>query len=54
MKLERESERARKRNGADRSAPQSSEMERGREEVRRLAPIGGACLSGTEGARDWA
>jgi hypothetical protein len=40
-----------KRSGADRSAPHSSERERGREEVRGLAPTGGVCLSGTEGAR---
>jgi hypothetical protein len=47
-----ERERARaKRNGADRSAPQSSERERGREGVRGLAPTGGVRLSGTEGAR---
>jgi hypothetical protein len=43
---ERESERARKRNGVDRSAPQSSERERAREGACGLAPTGGVRLSG--------
>jgi hypothetical protein len=47
---QRESERARKRNNADRSAPQSSERERGREGARGLALTGGVRLSGAEGA----
>jgi hypothetical protein len=38
-----------KRNGADRSTPQSSERER--ESALRLAPTGGARLSGIEGTR---
>jgi hypothetical protein len=51
---ERERERAGagKRNDADRSAPQSRERER--ESALGLAPIGGARLSGTEGAHAWA
>jgi hypothetical protein len=49
---ERERERVRaKRNGADRPAPQSSEMERGREGARRLALTCGVRLSGPKGAR---
>jgi hypothetical protein len=47
---ERESEHVRKRNDADRSAPHSSERERGREEVRGLAPTGGTRLLGIKGA----
>jgi hypothetical protein len=40
----------RNRNDADRSAPHSSERERGREEVRGLAPTGGTRLLGIKGA----
>jgi hypothetical protein len=47
---ERERERA-KRNGADRLAPQSSDRERGTEDVYELAPTGGARLSRTEGTQ---
>jgi hypothetical protein len=39
------------KNGADSSAPQSSEREREGVSTLGLAPIGGARLSGTEGAR---
>ena len=48
---DREIERVSERNGADRSAPQSSKRERGREEVHGLAPTGGVRLSGAKGAR---
>ena len=43
-----------KKNGADSSAPQSSEGEREGVIALELAPTGGVRLSGTEGARAWA
>jgi hypothetical protein len=46
---DRERADAGKRNGADRSTPKSSERER--ERALGMAPIGGACLSGTKGTR---
>jgi hypothetical protein len=39
------------KNGADSSVPQSSESEREGVSALGLAPIGGACLSGTKDAR---
>jgi hypothetical protein len=48
---QREREGVGEKNGADSLAPQSSERERRGVSAHGLAPIGGAHLSGTEGAR---